>query len=298
MTTLHLIDAFALVYRSYYANPNLTNGAAFFFAKAVQGLIFQEEPTHLATVFDVERGSRYRYALHPNYKAGRNERPAVLDVQLPLVKEVVQTQGWNPVEVPGAEADDVLATLASRARFRGFDKVVVISPDKDLLQLVDDARGISVLAQRERSWIHTEADGVKARLGVSPDQVVDYLTLVGDISDNVPGVPGIGEKGAAGLLEKYGTLEGVLAHLKSLKKTYREGIEASLAQIPVSRRLVTVVRNLDMAFPDTAIKNPNTEELRAFYKRIGFPTLMPDPSMDELVRRGLDETTFDDVEGF
>lgn len=298
MPTLHLIDAFALVYRSYYANPNLTNGAAFFFAKAVKGLILQEEPTHLATVFDVERGSRYRYALHPNYKAGRNERPAVLDVQLPLVKEIVQFQGWNPVEVPGAEADDVIATLATRARFQGFDKVVIISPDKDLLQLVDDSRGISVLAQRERSWIHTEADGVRARLGVNPDQVVDYLTLVGDTSDNVPGVNGIGDKGAAGLLEKYRTLDGVLTHLKDLKKTYREGIEASLSQIPVSRQLVTVVRNLDMTFPDTQIKDPNTEELRAFYKRIGFPTLMPDPTMDDLVRRGLDESTFDDVEGF
>lgn len=298
MPTLHLIDAFALVYRSYYANPNLTNGAAFFFARAVQSLIRDYEPTHLAVVFDAERGSRYRYALHPDYKAGRNERPAVLDVQLPLVKEIVQFQGWNPVEVPGAEADDVLATLATRARPMGFEKTVIISPDKDLLQLVDDSRGISVLAQRERSWIPTDAEGVRLRLGVAPHQVVDYLTLVGDSSDNVPGVPGIGEKGAAGLLGRYGTLDGVIAHLKDLKKTYREGIEAALGQIPLSKRLVTVIRNLDMPFPETRIKDPNVEELRAFYKRVGFTSLMPDPSMEDLARRGLDESTFDDVEGF
>lgn len=296
MTTLHLVDAFAHIYRAHYANPSLTNGSAFFFTRMLQTLT-RDDVTHIAVVFDVDRGSRYRYALHPNYKAGRNERPPELDVQLPLIKEIVQFSGWNAVSYPGAEADDVLATLASRAHAAGFDRVLIHTPDKDLLQLVNDERGIAVQAVRDGIPMLMDEVGVITRMGVRADQVVDYLTLLGDTSDNVPGVEGIGEKGAATLLASYENLEGILANQQALRSTYRTGLDAARSRISQSRKLVTVVRDLDLRLPAPMMEafrytRPSRAEEREFFKKIGFPSLAPELSLDEVNH---DDTTFDDL---
>lgn len=296
MTTLHLVDAFAHIYRAHYANPSLTNGSAFFFTRMLQTLT-RDDVTHIAVVFDVDRGSRYRYALHPNYKAGRNERPPELDVQLPMIKDIVRFSGWNAVEFPGAEADDVLATLACRAGREGFDKVRIHTPDKDLLQLVNDERGIEVQAIRDGIPQILDEAGVVARMGVRADQIVDFLTLLGDTSDNVPGVEGIGDKGAATLLASYENLEGILFNQQALRSTYRTGLEAARSRISQSRKLVTVVRDLDLRLPAPMMETfkyvrPSRADERAFFKQIGFPSLAPEMSLDEMSH---DDTTFDDL---
>ena len=300
MPILYLIDAFAYIYRAHYANPHLTNGAAFFFTRTVQSILQVEAPTHIGCVFDVNRGSRYRYALHPNYKAGRNERPPALDMQLPMIKDIVDFLGLHRVEFQGAEADDVIATLATRATKEGFDKVVILTPDKDLLQLVDDAKGISVQAIRDGITTTMDAAGVWNRLWVKPEQVVGYLTLVGDTSDNVPGVQGIGEKGAAGLLQQYGTLEGVVANRGKLKAAYKAGIEAAMPHLAQSQKLVTVIKDLDLRLPGPMLEHfayipPSAGDQRKFFTDLKFPSLAPERTLDELDSDFANEEVFDDI---
>jgi DNA polymerase-1 len=277
-----IVDAFAFIYRAYHANPNLDNGAAFFFTRMLMALLETQKPTHVAVVFDLE-GSMHRERLHPGYKGTRNERPAVLDNQLPLIKEIVTKLGCHVVELAGVEADDLIGSVAFCAARLDFDKVVIASPDKDMLQLVNDRAHISVLNVKENIPLVYDEAGVKARLGVNPDQVVDYLTLTGDASDAIQGVPGIGEKGAAGLLEKHGSLWGILAVKGSLKASYKEGIAQHLDKLAITRSLVTIVT--DMALPVypgqcTYVQPPN-HELGFYFRSKGFPSLVPKASMDD-----------------
>jgi DNA polymerase-1 len=178
------------------------------------------------------------------------------------------------VELSGYEADDVMGTLARQASARGL-ATVIVSPDKDLLQLVDDAGGIQVLNNRDGEvWI--DRAGVKERFGVWPEQVVDMLTLMGDASDNVKGVDGIGEKGARDLMEQYGTLDAVLAHRGELKrKAHREGLEAFLPRLDLVRRLVTVVTDLTLplGLDDLAYQGVDQAQARAAFKSQGFEAL-------------------------
>lgn len=282
--TLFLVDSFAHIYRAHYANPNLTNGAAFFFTRMLQSLLRAFKPTHVACVFDVDGGSRFRYALHPTYKQGRANRPLELDAQIPMIKQICTFMGWNPIEFSGTEADDVLATIASRAKGMGFTKTVLVTPDKDLCQLVNDEAGIRILYQREGLNTELDAAGVKGRLGVEPHQVVDYLTLVGDTSDNVPGIPGIGEKGAASLLAEHGTLEGVIAAKGKLRASYQTGLDQVLNRIQQSRSLVTVLRDMDLPVKAEMFElHPPTDEAQtAFFTEMGFRTLAPGRAMEDM----------------
>ena len=310
--TLFLVDSFAHIYRSYYANPNLTNGAAFFFTRVIQALVRAQKPTHLACVFDTNGGSHHRYALHPDYKQGRASRPQELDVQIPLVKKICGFMGWNPIEFSGAEADDVLATLALRAVRQGFTKIVLVTPDKDLCQLVDNTTGISVLTHKEGVHVILDEAGVKHRLGVAPHQVVDYLTLLGDASDNVKGVDGIGEKGAAGILGAHQHLEGALANLARLRPAHRTGMEQASHRLSLSRELVTVQKDLDLPIDIETFRlsEPDAAAQTKFFTELDFKSLAPNKSLDDMDMgtwlSGGDELptagptsgpTFDDVEG-
>ncbi|HWQ09844.1 MAG TPA: 5'-3' exonuclease H3TH domain-containing protein, partial [Holophaga sp.] len=236
---LYLIDAFALIFRAYYANMRLRNGAANTMARMLLALVNHHRPTHLACVFDRPEPT-FRHEIYPEYKANRAEMPDDLRPQIPLIRDLVQALNIPIVELAGFEADDVMGTLARQAAARGLASVIV-SPDKDLLQLVDDALKIQVLNNRDGEvWI--DEAGVKERFGVAPGQVVDVLALMGDASDNVKGVEGIGEKGARDLVLQYGSLDEVLAHRAELKrKAHRDGLEAALERLPLVRRLVTVV---------------------------------------------------------
>src|SRR5512133_579584 len=269
---LYLIDTFAFIFRSYFANPRLKNGAAYTFTRLVLQLLEKHQPTHIACVFDMP-GPTFRHEIYPEYKANRAEMPEDLRPQIPMIRQLVEALNIPIVELSGYEADDVMGTLARESAAPGLPAVIV-SPDKDLLQLVDDDLKIQVLNTKDGEIWH-DREGVKARMGVWPEQVVDFLSLVGDASDNVKGVPGIGEKGAALLLEAHGTLDGVIAAKANLKPKQREGLEAAAEWLDRPKRLVTVVTDLDLPLHPKDLVYPGVDEARAreTFKALGFQTL-------------------------
>jgi DNA polymerase-1 len=269
---LYLIDTFAFIFRAYFANPRLKNGAAYTFTRLVLQLLEKHKPTHIACVFDTPEPT-FRHELYPEYKANRDAMPEDLRPQIPMIRQLVEALSIPIVELHGYEADDVMGTLARESAAMGLSAVIV-SPDKDLLQLVDDGLHIQVLNTKDGEVWH-DREGVKARMGVWPDQVVDFLSLVGDASDNVKGVPGIGEKGAALLLEKFGTLEGVIAAKAELKPKQREGLEAAADWLDLTKRLVTVVTDLKLALhpKDLAYAGVDEAKARETFKELGFQTL-------------------------
>jgi len=270
---LYLIDTFALIFRAYYGNMRVKNGAALTMARMLLALVNQHKPTHMACVFDRPEPT-FRHDIYPEYKANRSEMPEDLRPQIPMIRDLAAALNIPIVELAGYEADDVMGTLARQASARGL-ACAIISPDKDLLQLVDDAGGIQVLNNRDGEvWI--DRAGVKDRFGVWPEQVVDMLTLMGDASDNVKGVEGIGEKGARDLMEQYGTLANLLEHRAELKrKAHREGLEAALERLPLVRRLVTVVTDLTLplGLDDLVYKGVDQAQARAAFKNLGFESL-------------------------
>ncbi len=269
---LYLIDTFAFIFRSYFANPRLKNGAALTFTRLVLQLIEKHQPTHLACVFDVS-GPTFRHELYPEYKANRSEMPEDLRPQIPLIRQLVEALSIPIVQLQGYEADDVMATLALEAASQGL-AAVIVSPDKDLLQLVDDDRKIQVLNTKDGEVWHDRA-GVRERMGVWPEQVVDYLTIVGDASDNVKGVPGIGEKGAAQLLETFGSLEAILQAKEQLKPRQRAGLEEASPWLELTKRLVTVVKDLELPLHAGELRYPGVDEAKArvTFKELGFQGL-------------------------
>ncbi len=269
---LYLIDTFAFIFRSYFANPRLKNGAAYTFTRLVLQLLEKHQPTHIACVFDMP-GPTFRHEIYPEYKANRAEMPEDLRPQIPMIRQLVEALNIPIVELSGYEADDVMGTLARESAAHGLPAVIV-SPDKDLLQLVDDDLHIQVLNTKDGEIWH-DREGVKTRMGVWPEQVVDFLSLVGDASDNVKGVPGIGEKGAALLLEKHGTLDGVIAAKANLKPKQREGLEAAAEWLELTKRLVTVVTDLTLPLHPKDLVYPGVDEAKArgTFKALGFQTL-------------------------
>ncbi|WP_243302151.1 DNA polymerase I [Geothrix oryzisoli] len=269
---LYLIDTFAFIFRAYFANPRLKNGAAYTFTRLVLQLLEKHQPTHIACVFDMP-GPTFRHELYPEYKANRAEMPEDLRPQIPMIRQLVEALNIPIVELSGYEADDVMGTLARESAAHGLPAVIV-SPDKDLLQLVDDGLKIQVLNTKDGEIWH-DREGVKTRMGVWPEQVVDFLSLVGDASDNVKGVPGIGEKGAALLLEKHGSLDGVIAARADLKPKQREGLEAAAEWLDLTRRLVTVVTDLTLPLHPKDLVYPGVDEAKAreTFKALGFQTL-------------------------
>jgi DNA polymerase I len=273
---LYLIDTFAFIFRAYFANPRLKNGAAYTFTRLVLQLLEKHQPTHIACVFDTPEPT-FRHEIYPEYKANRDAMPEDLRPQIPMIRQLVEALSIPIVELAGYEADDVMGTLARESALHGLPAVIV-SPDKDLLQLVDDERHIQVLNTKDGEVWH-DREGVKARMGVWPEQVVDFLSLVGDASDNVKGVPGIGEKGAALLLEKFQTLDAIIAAKAELKPKQREGLETSLdpetGWLDLTRRLVTVVQDLELPLHPKDLRYPGVDEAKAreTFKELGFQTL-------------------------
>lgn len=269
---LYLIDTFAFIFRSYFANPRLKNGAALTFTRLVLQLLEKHRPSHLACVFDRPEPT-FRHELYPEYKANRAEMPEDLRPQIPLIRQLIEGLGIPIVELAGYEADDVMGTLARESAAHGLPAVIV-SPDKDLLQLVDDTAQIQVLNTKDGEVWHDRA-GVKERMGVWPEQVVDFLSIVGDASDNVKGVPGIGEKGAKDLLERFGSLERLLAAKGELKPKQREGLDQASEWLELTKRLVTVVTDLELPLHAQDLRYAGVDEAkaRATFKELGFQGL-------------------------
>jgi DNA polymerase-1 len=279
-STLHLVDGSGQFHRAFHAirglatSRGLPTNATYGFTTMLRKLLEDEKPSHVAVLFDPP-GKTLRHAEYAEYKANRPKMDDALAVQVPHIHRVCEAFRLPVIEIPGYEADDVIATLARQAVGQGL-KVVVVSSDKDLLQLVDD--DVLVLNPGREGSGSTLLDGkaVEAKWGVPPERIVDVLALVGDAVDNVPGVPGIGDKGARELVREYGSLEAVLAHAGEIKrKAYREGLERNRDRALLSRQLTTLRTDAPVTLDLEALRRrePDRAAAHALFKELEFQAL-------------------------
>ncbi|MCM5569982.1 DNA polymerase I [Burkholderiaceae bacterium FT117] len=285
--TLLLVDGSSFLYRAFHALPDLRNGEGEP-TGAVYGMVAMLRRLRNdgklgggarmgAVVFDAP-GPTFRDDWYPEYKATRKAMPDDLRKQIPVIHELVRALGWPLVMVEGIEADDVIGTLARQASERGM-KTVVATGDKDLAQLVDDKVVLVDTMTRDSGPPKPlDRDAVVEKFGVPPERIVDWLTLVGDTVDNVPGVPKCGPKTAVKWLEQYGSLDEVLAHADEIKGVVGENLRQSLEWLPTARKLVTV--KTDCELPEEfaefesglVLADDDDERLRELYTRCGFRT--------------------------
>jgi DNA polymerase-1 len=273
---LILIDGSSWLFRAFYALPPLHNargeptGMVYGFANMLRKLCKEYAPERIAVVFDPP-GATARNAIYKEYKATRQETPEDLTAQFPHVMRLIEAMGLALLNVPNEEADDVIGTLTVQARKRKLP-VLIVTSDKDMAQLVDG--GVQLLDTMKNRTL--DPAGVTEKFGVPPDKIVEYLALVGDTSDNIPGVPLVGPKRAAELLKQYGSLDGVIAHAGEVKGKVGENLRASLGTIPLARQLATI--RCDLGLPvgidDLAPKPAQREALREIYQRMGFNRLL------------------------
>ena len=271
---LLLVDGSSYLYRAFHAMPSLTNskgeqtGAIYGMTNMLRRLLREYKDHHMAVVFDAP-GKTFRDDLYPDYKANRPPMPEELAAQIEPIHEIVRALGVPLLMVRGVEADDVIGTLAERARDQGFE-VVISTGDKDMSQLVDT----SIRIENTMDGGTMDADGVKKKFGVSPEQMVDFLTLVGDSVDNIPGVPKVGPKTAAKWLDAYETLDAIIDNAEEIKGKVGENLRASLNQLPLSKELVTINRNVELKVKpsDLSLSAPDLEALKAWYSRLEFKT--------------------------
>jgi DNA polymerase I len=285
MPRLFLIDSFGYIFRAYYARmrmnapPMRTSAgvpteAVFIFHNMLKKLREKYQPEYLAAVYE-SLGPTFREAEFAAYKANRTETPPDLLTQVPLVKRLLESLRIPVLEFDSFEADDVIGTLAKRAQAAGLE-VVIVSSDKDMLQLVGS--GVSMLNPAKDDTLY-DRDKVKEFMGVWPEQVADLLALKGDAVDNIPGAPGIGDKGAVALLEQYGTLDNLLAEGPNLtKKAYREALTTHREQVELSKRLATIHCEvpLDLTLDSLALAEPDRPALEAFYREMEFFSFLRD----------------------
>jgi DNA polymerase I len=283
---LYLIDGHALAYRTYFA---LTAGMAnerlqtakgeptagiYGFANVLMRLLEQEKPEYLAVAFDT--GKTFRNDLFAGYKATRAKMPDDLRPQIERIRQMVDAFHLPRLEKEGAEADDVLGTIAVQAVEQGFG-VKIITGDRDLLQLVNDRVVVNLAGSKISEAKNFNAADVKASLGVNPDQVVDYKALVGDTSDNIPGVPGIGQKTAVNLLEQFGTLDEIYAHIADIPSRFATKLSEGKDSAYMSQKLariktdVEIILKLDEAKTD----HINVQAVENLFRELEFRTLIP-----------------------
>ena len=279
--TLLLVDGSSYLYRAYHALPDL-RGPGGVPTGAIRGvvsmmkLLREQYPAgHGACVFD-DKGKTFRDDWYPEYKANRTAMPDDLALQIEPIVEAVKLLGWPVLIVPGIEADDAIGTISCMAAKGGFD-VVISTGDKDMAQLV----GENVTLINTMSDEKLDVEGVAAKFGVPPERIVDYLALIGDSVDNVPGVDKVGPKTAAKWLAEHGSLEGVIAAAPNIKGVVGDNLRKAIDWLPQGRRLVTVVTDCDLSghvlgwpeFDSLALREPEVEPLVAFYERYGFAAM-------------------------
>lgn len=303
--TLYLIDGHALAYRAFFA---LTRGASSFtthsgeptagvfgFTSILLRLFEHEKPEYLAVAFDT--GKTFRDKLYPKYKGTRAKMPEDLRPQINRIRQLMDAFHIPRLELEGYEADDVLGSVANQVVAQGYG-IKIITGDRDLLQLVNDRILVNLPGKSISEAKDYRPADVKDYLGVRPDQVIDYKALVGDTSDNIPGVNGIGEKTAVTLLEKYGTLDELYKHLDELSENVRKKLEAGRESAVLSRKLATIVTDIDIRFDVETARtgqfdaaavegifrelefNSMLSRLEALYKAYGITTAAGQPPAD------------------
>ena len=281
MAKILLLDGNSLAYRAFFALPTdmatasgqVTN-AVFGFTSMLVNLLKDHRPDAIAVAFDRPEPT-FRHALVENYKAGRAEAPDVLRQQMGLVRQVVETLHIPLVELAGYEADDVIATLATQARDRG-DDVIVVTGDRDEYQLVEDPH-VKVLYNRRgvSDYVLYDEAGIVERTGVTPTKYPEYAALRGDPSDNLPGVPGVGEKTAAKLINTYGDIDGVFANVDKNTPKLRESLIAAEAQVRSNAKATPLVRDAPLRCDvgDLKMGGYDVDEVRKLFNFLEFRTL-------------------------
>ncbi|MCM2356879.1 MAG: DNA polymerase I [Geobacteraceae bacterium] len=274
--TLYLIDGSSYIYRAYFAIRHLSSpsgfptNALYGFTQMLLKVLKERRPDHVAVVFDAGRLT-FRNEIYPEYKANRLAMPDDLRPQLAPIKEMVRAFNIPALELAGFEADDIIATIARECEERGL-AVVVVTGDKDLMQIVTgNVRLLDTMKEKESG-----IPEVEERFGVEPGRVIDILGLAGDSSDNIPGVPGIGEKTAIKLIREFGTLDALLERAGEVKGKMGEKLREFAGQARLSRQLATVERSvpLEWSYDELALSPPDTRRLGELFKEYGFTTLM------------------------
>ncbi len=281
---LFLVDAMAHVYRAFFApmpqrltGPNGTpTNVPFLFGNILKRLIKDYEPKYIGIVFDPP-GATFRDALFEKYKAQRQPMPDDMKVQIPLVRRLCEAMRLAVLEEKGYEADDVIGTIATQAAAQGFE-VLIVSNDKDMMQLVGrNVRTLKTGSGGAKGDILVDEAKVQEMLGVPAEKVVDYMALLGDTVDNIPGAKGIGEKGAAELIRKYGTVEQALDHAEEVSnKRYREALQQQRDQVMLSKQLAKIATDVPMKMDLQALerREPDVAALNALYRELGFGSLL------------------------
>lgn len=271
---LILVDGSSYLYRAYHALPALMNsknfptGAVYGMINMLKKLIADYEPDYMAVIFD-SKGKTFRDDLYPAYKATRQDMPNDLIKQIDPIHHLIQAMGLPLIMVEGVEADDVIGTLSAQATEAKID-TLISTGDKDLAQLVNEH--VTLINTMTNTLLNTE--GVKEKFGVPPLRMIDYLTLVGDTSDNIPGVPQVGPKTAAKWLQEYGSLENIVAHANHISGKVGDNLRASLTQLPLTQSLVTIKQNvaLPLALNELKIKPADQKSLIEIFKEMEFKT--------------------------
>jgi DNA polymerase I len=278
---LFLLDGHSLAYRAFFALPaslatstgQITN-AVYGFTSMLIKLLSEERPDLIAVAFDVGAPT-VRLQMDADYKAGRAETPGEFTPQLGLISEVLETLGIPIIRVEGHEADDALGTLAVRAAAEGIDATIVTA-DRDFFQLVRP--GISVMFNRRgiSDIVRYDEEAVQERFGLPPAKYLEYVALKGDPSDNIPGVPGVGEKTATKLVQQFGSVEEILAHSDELKGRLRENVEAAADRLALNKDLARIVTDLDLPIgvDDLVMGRWDLEEIRRLFVSLEFRSLL------------------------
>ncbi|POY40228.1 DNA polymerase I [Flavobacterium alvei] len=276
---LFLLDAYALIFRGYFAfikNPRINSkgmdtSAIMGFMNALMDVIKREKPDHLAVAFD-KGGSTYRYEMYQEYKAHRDETPEAIKIAVPYIQELLKAMHIPIIEVKGFEADDLIGTLAKQAEKEDF-KVYMVTPDKDFAQLVSENIFMYKPARMGNDIEIWGIPEVLARFEIDrPEQVIDFLGMMGDAADNIPGLPGVGEKTAKKFLKEYGTMENLLANTHQLKGAIKDKIEANAELGLLSKKLAAILLDCPVTFnaEDYELSKPDVEKTDELFQELEF----------------------------
>ncbi|MCB9201543.1 MAG: DNA polymerase I [Flavobacteriales bacterium] len=276
---LFLLDAYALIFRAYYAfikNPrinskNLNTSAIFGFTNSLLELIKKEKPTHIAVCFDVG-GKTFRHEDYTEYKANREETPEAIKVAVPYIQQIIKAMHIPIIGMEGYEADDVIGTLAKKAEQNGY-KTYMVTPDKDFAQLVSENIFMYKPSSRGNDIEILGVNEVKQKYEVeNPSQVIDLLGMMGDSVDNIPGLPGVGEKTAKKFIKEFGSLENLLENTNQLKGKMKEKVEENKELGLLSKKLATINTEVPIDFePEKlTLDSPNWEEIQSLFQELEF----------------------------
>lgn len=284
---LILIDGSSYLYRAFYALPplkspkGLPTGAIYGFIRMISKLMNEWNPEYIAVAFDLPEKT-FRHEEYKEYKATRKETPDELKIQIPILKEILKLWGIKIIEIPGYEADDIIATLAKKGKENGFE-VIITTPDKDMIQLIED----DIYIYNPVTDEILDREKVKKKYGIYPEQFVDYLAIVGDTVDNIIGVKGVGPKTAQKLLEEFGSLDEILKNMDKLRPKLQEAFKEAIDRLEQNRFLVKLKTdiNLDIRIEDLKKGKADLIALKNKFEELGFKSLLKEINKTKIVEK-------------